>query len=255
MIATNSREFFEYIKPYKSRENVQLLCPGCNYTFMRSKNVIQSKLGNHNNEQTIYCSRKCFEINLITKQNVNCLQCDKDFEKHPNQILKYPNHFCSRSCAAKYNNTHKTKGSRRSKLEIWLESKLNNIFTTFEIRYNRKDTANTELDIYIPMLKLAFELNGIFHYEPIYGQDKLLSIQNNDGRKFQACLEHNIELVIIDTSGQKYFKETSSQKYLDIIINIINTKLSERAKGLEPSVILPWQGSAVATVPHSHNKF
>jgi len=70
-------------------------------------------------------------------------------------------------------------------------------------------------------LKLAFELNGIFHYEPIYGPKKLSSIQNNDHRKFQACAEAGISLCIIDTSGQTYFKESTSQKYLDIIISIV----------------------------------
>ena len=69
-------------------------------------------------------------------------------------------------------------------------------------------------------------LNGIFHYEPIYGQDKLSQIQNNDNRKFQACIENGIELCIIDSSQQKYFKEQSSLKYLNIITNIINKLLN-----------------------------
>ena len=81
-----------------------------------------------------------------------------------------------------------------------------------------------ELDIYIPSLKLAFELNGIYHYEPIHGSDKLNKIQNNDNRKFQACAEQGISLCIIDTSSQSYFKENTSEKFLKIIINIINSK-------------------------------
>ena len=87
--------------------------------------------------------------------------------------------------------------------------------------FNGKDTINSELDIYIPSLKLAFELNGIFHYEPIYGKDKLQSIKNNDTRKFQACIEKGISLCIVDSSQQKRFSPKSSQKYLDIIVNII----------------------------------
>lgn len=106
-------------------------------------------------------------------------------------------------------------------------------FPNLDTKYNQKDAINSELDIYVPSLNLAFELNGIFHYEPIYGKDKLTSTKNNDGRKFQACLEKKIELVIIDTSGQKYFKEKTSQKYLDIIEQIINQKL-EQGKGVEP---------------------
>ena len=84
---------------------------------------------------------------------------------------------------------------------------------------------DAELDIYIPSLNLAFELNGIFHYEPIFGEKKLNSTKNNDKRKFQACLEKNIELCIIDTSTQKYFKENTSNIYLDIILKITDNKL------------------------------
>ena len=35
---------------------------------------------------------------------VTCKQCNKEFDKLPNQVKKTKNHFCSRSCAAKYNN-------------------------------------------------------------------------------------------------------------------------------------------------------
>jgi hypothetical protein len=62
----------------------------------------------------------------------------------------------------------------------------------------------------------------------------LKKIKNNDNRKFQACLEKNIELCIIDTTSQKVFKEKSSEKYLQIIKNIINKKLGEAA-GIEPA--------------------
>ena len=98
-------------------------------------------------------------------------------------------------------------------------------YPNLELHFNRKDTINAELDIYIPHLKLAFELNGIFHYEPIYGEKKLQSTQTNDKRKFQACLEQNIELCIIDVSKEKYFKEHISKKYLDIITTIVKSKL------------------------------
>ena len=75
--------------------------------------------------------------------------------------------------------------------------------------------------IYIPSLRLAFELNGIFHYEPIFGQDRLDKIQSNDGNKFQRCQEQGISLCIIDTSKQTYVKESTSQPFLDIILDII----------------------------------
>ena len=75
-------------------------------------------------------------------------------------------------------------------------------------------------------MKLAFELNGIFHYEPIFGNEKLSKIQKNDTNKFLKCQEKNISLCIIDTSSQKYFKEQTSKKFLDIITNIIDQKMT-----------------------------
>ena len=83
------------------------------------------------------------------------------------------------------------------------------------------------MDIYIPSLKLAIEFNGIFHYEPIYGDNKLKRIKTNDTRKFQACIENKIELCIIDVSSFGYFKIDGAKKYLKIITDLIDTKLAE----------------------------
>jgi hypothetical protein len=168
--------------------------------------------------------QKCKQCNCIIDYDKYLRKCaDKKYElkKDKNNY----NFFCSNSCAATYNNTHKTKGNRKSKLEYYLESKLKNLYPDLEIHFNRKDAINSELDIYIPSLRLAFELNGIFHYEAIYGENKLNQIQNNDKRKFQACLEQNIELCIIDASKLKYFKESNAEPYFKIVNNIIKNKL------------------------------
>jgi len=97
--------------------------------------------------------------------------------------------------------------------------------TNLEIHFNRKDAIGSELDIYIPSLRLAFELNGIFHYEPIYGQSKLDQVQNNDVSKSKLCHEAQIDLCVIDTSHQKYFKPKTSQIFLDIVVSIVNGRL------------------------------
>ena len=132
---------------------------------------------------------------------------------------------------------------------MWLEQKLTILHPTLEFHFNKTDAINAELDIYIPSLKLAFELNGIFHYEPIFGKEKLKLSQNNDQRKFQACLEKNIELCVIDTSHQKYFKEQSSQKFLDIIKQTI---LKKMARTVRIELTTPSFGGTVAALEHSH---
>lgn len=213
----------------KSDQLLPLRCIECKKVFYLTKHYIQiarigvEKRGRKYGAQ--FCSPQCRESNRHPPVIVICLQCGISFRKSPFQIKKHPNHFCCQSCAAKYNNTHKTKGTRVSKLEKWLQEKLSTIYSNLDIHFNCKDAINSELDIYIPSLKLAFELNGIFHYEPIYGRDKLNKTQLNDQNKFLKCGNKGISLCIIDTSCQKCFKEKSSQKYLDIIIKIIDEKI------------------------------
>jgi len=212
----------------KSRDKLPLECICCSKTFHRTKHDIKSALNGTIHNTYECCSKRCgirhhfrFSSHMIT-----CDQCGKPLKKKESDIKKSKHHFCSHSCSAKYSNAHKTKGTRISKLERWLAEQLVILFPSLEFHFNRKDAINGELDIFIPSLKLAFELNGIFHYEPIYGPEKLSSIQTNDHRKMLACAEHSIELCILDVSSVSYFKPTKVQKFLDIISNIINLRLS-----------------------------
>lgn len=209
----------------KPKEKLSCQCYQCNSTFFIYKSNIQQEL-THNRGRIKFCSQNCNKLFNKPVNIVTCKNCNKEFHKRLCEVKKTKNNFCSMSCAGSYNNLHKTKGTIRSKLEIYLEETLLSTYNSLQIDFNKKDTIDSELDIYIPSLKLAFELNGIFHYEPIFGQEKLSQIQNNDQRKFQACLEKNIELCIIDNSGMKYFKKESADKFLNIIINIINSKLT-----------------------------
>ena len=215
----------EALKLSKSEDMLPCECYICEKTFYLTKHEIQRVLNPNHNQKGNYCSKECQNLSQVFKITMKCGHCGKEFQKLRNQVKKSKNHFCSKSCAATYHNTHKTKGIRRSKLELYIENKLKHIYPELKIEFNKTDTINAELDIYIPSIKIAFELNGIYHYEPIFGDNKLYRTKNNDQRKFQACLEKNIELCVIDTSHQKYFKEQTSKKFLEIITNIINQKL------------------------------
>lgn len=225
----------EWLKIAKRDEVCPFLtCEYCNKAVNnKTKHHIQVKLSasglktaSQNKTYFVCCSASCAS-SLSPKYNkpisTVCVQCNKTLIRQVSQIKGRI--FCSSSCAAIYNNAHKSTGTRRSKLEVWLEQQLTLLYPDLTIYFNMKDTIKSELDIYIPTLKLAFELNGIFHYEPIYGADKLASIISNDTRKFQACLEQGIELCIIDSSKQKRMTEASSKQYLNIICDIINRKL------------------------------
>lgn len=206
----------------KSRDLIPIKCKKCEKIFNKRKNKILVAIKGHQNLDYNYCSFSCRrDVHKI----LLCCNCKKTIIKNPSELKKPKNAFCSSSCAAIYNNNHKTTGYRRSKLEMWLENQLTKQYPNLKIHFNKTDAINAELDIYIPSLKLAFELNGIFHYEPIYSQEKLKRTQTNDQRKFQACLENKIELCIIDVSKIKYFKPKNSEYFLKIITDIMSKKL------------------------------
>ena len=212
----------------KSRQLLPLKCKYCDKTFMKTKHHIQDFMRTNKQDTGDYCSLKCAKTNhrIGCHYIVFCQNCGKKFRRQLSQFRAVKNHFCGQSCAAKWNNTHKTHGYRRSKMEVWLEEQLRSLYPTLDFDFNKTSAIDAELDIYIPSLKLAFELNGIFHYEPIYGDKKLASMQTNDKRKFAACIERGISLCVLDVSSVKYFKPANVQKYLDIIINIINQALA-----------------------------
>lgn len=209
---------------------IGLICDNCGIPFNRTagqrKHSIEKAHYKH-----AFCSGKCsaeFRARLV---ELSCQQCGISFWRSQATINnissrnKSGNVFCSRLCANTYNILHrKHPGCRRSKLEIWLEEQLRSLYPDLKILFSAREAINSELDIHFPDLKLAFELNGIFHYEPIHGQEQLTRTQNNDHRKFAACIEKGIALCIVDVSGMKYFKPNKGRKFLDIIVNIVETK-------------------------------
>lgn len=202
----------------KSRTFISLICTQCNNYYSRTKKSILDTFVRYNTYPQ-YCSQQC-SANFKKQQhtvNTTCSNCNKNINKLLNQSLKYKNSFCSNSCKATFSNKNKTTGTRRSKLEIFIEQELSKLYPNLEILYSSKEIIQSELDIYIPSLKLAFEIQGIFHYEPIYGQEKLNQIQKNDLEKIQKCKELGIKLICIDTRNQKRFTEKSSKKYLEQI--------------------------------------
>lgn len=222
---TSKIKIEDIISQLQRGEKAEFICEYCNQVYSRSKRELHSNRINRLNHR--FCSNLCKNKSAITAIKKPCEQCGTIVVRTISQYKqsKTSHVFCNASCAAKYNNTHKTHGNRRSKLEIYLEEKINDTWPTLQCICNGKNAIQSELDFYFPQLRLAIELNGIFHYEPIYGIQKFNQIKNNDKQKFKSCIEHGIELAIIDASKCTYLTKHVKDEYWQLVKDIITPLL------------------------------
>ena len=129
-----------------------------------------------------------------------CANCGKRIVKKKSIVAKKKSKkvFCTKTCEYSFNKKYNQSHGQRSYLEIFIEKQLVLIFPTLKIKYNIKQVIGSELDIYIPKLNLAIEINGIYHYKPIYGPEKLEEVKRNDRRKLYECNKQNIKLYRIN---------------------------------------------------------
>lgn len=225
------------LEKLKWKDLVPLECEICHNTFYKTKGLVRRGL--KGTRRVSVCGNNCRKkaigqalfggyIELI------CEQCGKKFNRkqaayNTQNIYRNKKCFCSRKCVSIW--IAKNGDTTRSKLERWIEEQLTILYPALIIKYNDRETLNgLELDIFIPSLSLAFELNGIYHYEPIYGEEKLAVRKGFDKVKFQDCIAKNIALCVIDISKVKRLKPERDKIYVDIISNLIEEKL-ERMEG------------------------
>ena len=113
-----------------------------------------------------------------------------EYERHTNL-------FCSHSCSATFNNRLR-KSARRSKIEIEFFDRLQSAFPSIEMLPNDRTMLDgMEVDIAIPSLQMAIEWNGLVHFSPIWGEEKLVDVQNRDRRRIELASRKDINLIVI----------------------------------------------------------
>ena len=166
-----------------------------------------------------------------TDYEYKCSVCEGNFQKHLHNLIKFP--YCkniSRSYSEQVVNFY---------LEKLLGIKFEGNKQGFNWLTNSKG-GNMILDGYNDDQKIAFEHNGIQHYEQIEAWQNLEDFkrrQEDDKLKVEKCEENNIKLIIIPTlfitipleDLKKVIKEELIRLKIDIPQDFdnINPKISE----------------------------
>ena len=167
----------------------------------------------------LYCSNTCKKANQKMQYNHICKGCNINYTSERSDSM-----YCTGSCRSTNlklsSYAHKAGGKSRSQIELFVEENLIKDFPHIKFVFNDKETIGSELDVYIPELKMAIEINGIIHYEPIYGQEKLTKVQNRDKQKMINCYNLGIELIVIPL-GRKGLSKKQTQEIYNEIHSII----------------------------------
>jgi len=198
-----------------------LKCPNCGGDI--TKYVSPSRL--RRSSSNIFCSKECaHKFNTAKKINridVKCSNCNNDLKITKGRLKNYKFYFCDRKCQNQYAPKF-AAGINRSKLELYLETRLRSI-CDFELFFNNTVVLDgLELDIWIPSINMAFEINGITHYAPIFGKKKFDRTKKSDDKKLLLCKQKGIELVTIDCRSKK-FTYSYGEKILQLIVSKFQT--------------------------------
>lgn len=201
----------------KQKTSVDVTCLNCNIIFSKYKTEI-IKSNNH------FCCQECHREHKKEKHghgitNTICKWCKISIVKSNYDIKRSKNIFCSRSCASK----HKRKNNigKRSKIETYFEMRLSEDFPLLDIQYNTRSVVDYELDIFVPSLNLGIEINGPFHYSPVFGFENLNTVIFRDIYKKCRCDDKGITLEIIDISTIKNFTSEIMEKYYISLRNLV----------------------------------
>jgi len=87
----------------KSTDLLTCECYHCGSDFSTTKKLINYEL-KHKRGRIKYCSPKCKTADQKTSKTLSCTNCGTEFNRKPSELKKSNNYFCSKSCAATYNN-------------------------------------------------------------------------------------------------------------------------------------------------------
>jgi very-short-patch-repair endonuclease len=139
------------------------------------------------------------------------------------------------------NNAVRITSKVGSKLEKYIHKKL--LSDGYKVDFHKEQTlVNTKLqiDLFIPTMSLAIEIDGPSHFAPVWGQDSLKRNQKYDSKKEGLILGKGWNLIrIVQTRD---YSDSRALIMYNELINIINNHKSDFNKGQQKFIIRDTNG-------------
>ncbi len=215
----------------KGKDRVPMKCYICGSHYSKNKkDALQ-----HNKRQksaNLYCSSEC--LTKPTIEIINCLHCNKPFERTISNKKTKDKKFCSNSCCATYMNENRTK-KERDTISLKLK-KTSTLKTTskvkkpikekiIKIKYPRYKKLTSDFNImYTVLYNITHVLKTTKGYKttciscskPLTSFKKPLKICSNEYFKIRMQQVHKERpYLILDRSNPESYLEKSFREYIE----------------------------------------
>lgn len=191
----------EYLRSFETEKNSKHTCTSCSH--IRASNSL--KLSKEEIEEVGVLNPECY-INAKTRNmKYSCDSCGVVFTTSLDSLKYSPNHkhFCI------------TCRDNVSSVELEMVDFIKSVYFGEVITNSRQIIPPLELDVYLPDLKLAIELNGVYWHSSKHKD------RNYHKSKFLACKEKGIKLL--------QFWDITWNKKKDIIKSMLRTQMNSNS--------------------------
>lgn len=118
------------------------------------------------------------------------------------------------------------KGNRSLAEQLCIDL-LRTHFKKLEVLPNDRTAIKRELDIYLPTLRVAIEVDGIFHQRKVFSEEAFEATKRNDLKKDIKCKEVGITLfrIALPEDSRTYYdflKKDIAERIAPAILKIMN---------------------------------
>ena len=187
------------------------------------KNALKSGRTNHPTKGTTRSEETKQKIGMSVLQNWQNMDEKqlKQIKKKQKQIWESKSEEEKTNLKQAANNAIRESSKAGSKLEKFLLSGLidNNIDTKFHYEQTLVNT-RLQIDLYIPSINLAIEVDGPSHFDPVWGQETLQKTKTYDDKKQGLIIGKGMKLVRIRQKMD--FSMSRSRLILDKLLFLVD---------------------------------